>query len=424
MAKDKISPVGRHIARQEPDFIVQPPAPLPEEIPHGRQPIHRLSMRLEGPRPTTPDQLARQILSSPPHAVFFVDANVFFNELHHETWNALIQRKVAVTPQIFRELQQSWCRTPSANRHIHHLVMEWIERKHSPVFEYFHLDPENKIIASWFAYYMHLLVARKRLWGIVEDQLYQQLHRHPTEQEVQQHLFKHYGERGYLRAKKGKNANNSRTFSADEEMVLLAFVHALCFGTETVILSGDKDVEDQVYKLQWLLNTHYRGMLFAECWSRGDITLPTTHLDTTDPEIAKAFFGDDAVLLQGRSASLEEVLPETCTQSILYNWLVTGPLSEMRFHPMAICLEQEMRRLLWMKATTNGSNTNVLDGRNCHIWQRPLPIPNGCVVFARDIKCRLGGTEVPILDLQHAFGTDERIGLIECNWAGPEQCEP
>jgi hypothetical protein len=409
---DKQTPVGRHIAGQEPDFVSYARPPRPHEIPEGRCPISRLAMLPSGPVQFSPDLLAKQILASPRDTVFFVDANIFFNDSHAPAWDALLQRRVAVTPRVLGELTQSWTTKPSANKHIHRVVTEWLDKKTSPVFELFTLNPQDPIVSGFFPYYMRLLVVRKRLWGIAEEQLRGVLGQAPSESQIHGYLCKHFGQRGQVLAKKGRTGTGDPAPVADEEMVLLAFVHALCCGTETVILSGDKDIEDQVYKLQWLLDTQYRAMLFAERWVKGDISLPVRPLDVTAPELAKAFCGSDAVIIEGRSPSLSEVLPEAFTPSLLYNWLVTGPAENMRFYSLAVCLEQEMRRLLWMKATTNGCNTNVLDGRNSHVWQRPLPLPDGCVVFARDVRYRVGDSDVPALDVHHALRTDERIGHL------------
>lgn len=410
--KNKLTHVGHHLERQEPDSVLHPAPPSPDMIPEGRQPIYRLSLCPSAPLPYTPALLHQQVLNSRKDTVFFVDANIFFNKVHGETWQALLQRKVAVTPLVLQEIMESWVAKPSANEHIHSHVVEWIQNKERPIFELFHLDPSDAVVAYSVAYYIRLLLFRKQLWRIAENQLARENAPPPTDIDVERHIKKHFGERGYQRAKKGKDAEGSPTFAADEEMVVYAFMHALFFGKETVILSGDSDIEDQVYKLQWLLNTHYRSMLFAERWAKGDIQLPTRSLDVSDALLSEAFHGEDALLVEGRTSHLTDVLPECFTPNILYNWLVTGPCDNMRFYPMTCCLESEMREVLRVKAATRGGNTEVLDGRNCHVWQRPLPIPDGCVVIARDMRLRLRDIDLPILDLQHALMTDERIAHV------------
>jgi cytochrome b len=426
MSKEKLTQVGHHLERQEPDVVLHPAPPSPDMIPKGRQPIYRLSLRPSAPLPYTPALLHQQVLNSPKDTVFFVDANVFFNDVYAEAWNALLVRKVAITPLVFHEIKRSWVANPSANRHIHQHVLDWIEKKESSIFELFYLDPSDPVVAYCVPYYIRLLVARKQLWGIVETQLSRATARPQTDIDVERYIKKHFGERGYQRAKKGKETEGSPTFAADEEMVVYAFMHALSFGTETVILSGDPDIEDQVYKMQWLLDTHYRSMLFAERWAKGEIHLPAKVLDVSGAALSEAFQGDDALLVEGRSAHLMDVLPEHYTPTLLYNWLVTGPSNNMRLYPMTWCLETEMREVLRVKADTNGRNTVKLDGRNCHVWQRPLPIPDGCVAIARDRRFRLGDIDLPILDLQHALMTDERINhlYLERGWDSDQSSTP
>ena len=410
--KSKLTQLGHHLERQEPDVVLHPTPPSPDMIPEGRQPIHRLSLLTSVPLPYTPELLRQQVVQSPKDTVFFVDSNIFFKDVYHETWNALLERKVAITPLVFQEISESWLTEPKANKHIHLQVKEWIAKKESPIFELFCPDPTEAVIAYSVPYYIQLLLARKQLWGIVETQLTRPGSPPPTEKDIEGLIKKHFGERGYQRAKKGRDAEGSPNFATDEQLVVYAFLHALFFGRETVILSGDPDIEDQVYKMQWLLDTHYRSMLFAERWKRGDLHLPTKRLDVSDAALSQAFHGDDALLLEGRTPDLSDVLPKDYTPTILYNWLVTGPSDNLRLYPMTWCLETEMQAVLRVKATTQGTNTDALDGRNCHVWQRPLPIPNGCVVIARDNRFRLGDIELPILDLQHALMTDERIAHI------------
>jgi hypothetical protein len=81
---------------------------------------------------------------------------------------------------------------------------------------------------------------------------------------------------------------------------------------------------------------------------------------------------------------------------------------------------------LRVKASTRGGNTGLLDGRNCHVCQSPLPIPDGCVALARDNRVMLGDTDLPILDLQHALMTDERIShvYLERGWDSDPPVSP
>lgn len=406
--------------------MLHPTLPAPGTIPEGRQPIYRLSLQPSVPLPYTPALLHQQVLNSRKDTVFFVDANIFFNAVHSDTWNALLQRKVAVTPLVFQEIMKSWVAEPSANEHIHPHVVEWIRAKESPIFELFHFDSRNPVVAYSVPYYIRLLLIRKQLWHIIETQLTQENASPPADAEVERHIKKHFGERGYQRAKKGRGPEASPTFAADEEMVVHAFMHALFFGTETVILSGDPDIEDQVYKLQWLLDTHYRSMLFAQRWAKGEVDLPTRQLDVSEAALSQAFYGNDALLVEGRTSHLMDLLPAEYTPTVVYNWLVTGPSENMRFYPMTWCLEAEMKEILRVKAFTRGSNTDVLDGRNCHVWQRPLPIPDGCVAIARDKRCRLGTTDLPILDIQHALMTDERIAhiYVDRGWDSNQSSTP
>jgi len=71
--------------------------------------------------------------------------------------------------------------------------------------------------------------------------------------QIQQHL----GQRSVDRDEAAGNYT-------DEALVYLAVEHALTTGKQTLVLTRDADVEEQFFKLLWLIDTHYRGMLLAD----------------------------------------------------------------------------------------------------------------------------------------------------------------
>jgi hypothetical protein len=93
----------------------------------------------------------------------------------------------------------------------------------------------------------------KTLFGATEDS---------NKEEVRARLQQVFGPRGQLIAAKARGKQGI-TRSTDEEVVYVAIAHALRSGQPTAILTKDEDIQEQFYKLVWLIDTHYRGFLFA-----------------------------------------------------------------------------------------------------------------------------------------------------------------
>ena len=77
-------------------------------------------------------------------------------------------------------------------------------------------------------------------------------------------LGKAYDDLAVRIAWKGACDYERKNYAADEQTVTMAVLHALMTGLETTILMRGTDSSDgSVYKLMFLIDTHYRSMLFA-----------------------------------------------------------------------------------------------------------------------------------------------------------------
>ena len=77
-------------------------------------------------------------------------------------------------------------------------------------------------------------------------------------------LQQEVGERGFMLAKKGLAKVSCSNFAPDEILVGKALLEVLYAGREVVLVTKDEDIQEQLYKLIFLLETHYRAMLFGE----------------------------------------------------------------------------------------------------------------------------------------------------------------
>jgi len=159
------------------------------------------------------------------------------------------------------------------------------------------------------------------------------------------------GERGYLFARKGASSsagNRAETRWTDEEVVYTALAHALRTGSETFVLTKDEDLLDQLYRLVYLVDTHYRSMLIADAYVR-DFGSFRTHAMPVGGAWAEGFTGHNNVLVE-RSADLpDQVLPPAFS-FVAVHCLVLGK----RRSSMTFGAEREMHQVLEVKGLTDG----------------------------------------------------------------------
>lgn len=270
--------------------------------------------------------------------------------------------------------------------------------------------------------YVDLLGFRKRLVDLELAKFEEEYGRPPSDEDrrdLMQELHNKVGSRGYLLAnsrgyllaKKGSIEKGSPNFYTDEILVYLAMKTGIETGREVVILIKDEDIQEQFYKLQWLLDTHYRGMLLADMYASDPSRFVTQPMSIDNPEFGAMFEGDDNVLVErpnwligGHAAPL---LPPYCHPVGVHCWIVGEKLSQTAF-----CAEREMERLLHTKGVTGGLNTYKLGEQNCHLWLAPLQVPKpmrGCAAIAQDRRTESGLVEMPLFDANQAIHTGERF---------------
>lgn len=220
-----------------------------------------------------------------------------------------------------------------------------------------------------------------------------------------------FGERGQMIAKKGSLAGTEKSEYSlcDEAHVLLAIFFGIFTGTETVIVTTDKDLLEVFYKAQWFLDTHYRAMLAAEVIANGKWPSDAKVLRDID---GNGFRGDVSIFPYA-SATFREVLPKVYDPVQIHCFYVhpDGTATHLIF-----AFEREMQRLIRMKGKTEGRCTDRFGSSNIHINLSPLGDDFcGHVGIGTDITHRVPGVDLPIahLDFLHAIHSRERH-----DWAG------
>jgi hypothetical protein len=335
--------------------------------------------------------------------VFFCDNSIFDDETPSEVFDALLDApgRLMLTPRVYLELRPWLVKRPT-----HQLI-----KAASGTVKGFDLRPEPEPGAPWFRafdYYMALLATR-RLTMRVAERIFEAEHGRPPEESdkgtVAGILQKNLGERGHLIASKPGGR------FTDEALVVLAVEHALSTGRETIVLTKDADVEEQFFKLLWLIETHYRGMLLADRFSKDPITFDTRPFPPeflSDP--ACPFEPDQAVMIE-RDAHMRDILPEHPHYVGLYCWNLGALFSEMAF-----VAEREMHRLITVKDLTQGRSTNLLGPCNLHASLDPLPIDQksdcAAIVIDRRVPISNRGATAARLDLLQAHHSHERHATL------------
>jgi len=377
--------------------------------PPGRKFVPRLTMLGTPKLNYDAEGLSRMVADASEDALFFCDTSFFDNRTDARLWEALLNRegKMVIVPPVCKELE-SWL-----SSHASHVAGRVILNEESSV-RFIGLDADDEREQAAFEYYVNLLGLRKSLVALELAKFEEEHGRVPTDGELRdlmQGLHDNLGPRGYLLAKKGGTAEGSPNFYTDEILVYLAMKTGIETGREVVILSKDEDILEQFYKLQWLLDTHYRSMLLADLYAREPDRFVSHPMPKNNQDLEEMFSGDDDTLVERPAwlitGNAAPILPPYCRPVVVHCWIVGDRLTQMAF-----CAEREMERLLHTKGVTGGLNTYKFGEKNCHLWLAPCDVPKslrGCAAIARDRRTRSGLVEMPLFDANQAIYTSERF---------------
>jgi hypothetical protein len=423
--KRKRTITGTHFVEKRPIRELTQEAPI-HPIPEGRKYIARMGWNFNpGVRfEVTAEQVAIMIRDSAlPDAVFFLDTCFLRAPLDDRIWDALLTKQVAI-PRLVGDELTDWMASPGCNQATAAVVRRRLEQGSDRVIRTFRFEQYQR---HAYEYYCPLLLLRKlkgKQWAIeFEDAR----GRRPTKEEFFagfKRLGKAYDDRAARIAWKGACDYDRKNYAADEQTVTMAVLHALMTGRETTILTRDHDLMDQFYKLIFLVDTHYRSMLFAakyvaspqEFTSQSKRTICEGNPDFFDDR----FVGDEDVFMRPNlptDSLWRSLLPaESDFVNIGCMWFGDGP-EVLQTAEMTFCADRKMVEVLRTKADTSGLNTTFLGGKNCHIWPCPemQRLLGQCVAIAMDkqVDYHPGMPSYRVLDMIHAMRSDEGFDRIK-----------
>src|SRR5215207_264431 len=264
--------------------------------PPGREFVHRLTILGTPKLSYDAEGLSWTVAEASEDALFFCDTSLFDDSTDARLWKALLNRedKMMIVPPVRKELE------PWLSSHASHVAGRAILNE-EPSVRFLGLDADDEREQATAEYYVNLLGLRKRLVTVQLMKFEEEHGRAPSDGEFRdltRELHNEIGPRGYMLAKKGATAEESPNFFTDEILVYLAMKTGIETGREIVILSKDEDVLEQFYKLQWLLDTHYRSMLFADFYAREPDRFTSHPMPKDNQDLEEMFPGDDNILVE------------------------------------------------------------------------------------------------------------------------------
>lgn len=350
----------------------------------------RLSWK-HGPRVPTDWGQVIATLAAEHDLTVFCDNSAFDDTVPPELWEVLLREpgRLVITPRVWAELR-AWL----AARPMHPVRLAIAQEDPGLTV---HNEPESGSPGKRaFDYYIDLLARRRQGLEHARSAFRRDKGREPgpdDERELQTITQKYFGERGLLLAKKAPG------ILTDEVLVYLAVSHAITTGKLTVVLTRDTDVEEQFFKLLWLIDTHYRAMLLADRYVKARVVRARPVPDAVLKDPKWPF--EEAILIE-RNAGMRNILPRECHPVGIACFYAGVYFSQLSF--MA---ETEMGRLLAIKDETGGLSTDRLPGRNMHASVSPVPTGTtlDCAAVVRDKRVPAGpdGATVAWLDIMQAL---------------------
>lgn len=337
-------------------------------------------------------------------------------KLSGAVWSAILQRKVCLTQLVKRELS-GWLLDPHRHQQAWSALMS--DQYGPGNFAWFDSSrywPEEHRFG--IGYYVNLLGERKRFARTLALKLREELGREPTQSELN-HVFQ-----------KGRSPRDLLVYPpaerelrlggnvfTDEELVVTACAHGLRSGHDSVILTRDRGVFDQFAKLSSLLTWHYLAMRFSEALAAYPRSFETKPMPTGVPEIDAYFVAENSLLVR-KPGALEDfvdwLIPPEPDVVRLQCVLLGGEGDATSFDHCVFEAERDLDRIIRMKGRTRGGNTDLLQGRNCHITGYPRGIESPreyvAVVQDREVYAEDGNYKFPQLELTHAVQHFDVLG--------------
>ncbi len=329
-----------------------PPSNLAEETY-----VPRLTWK-SGPRVKEDGQALIDSLKDHSDVALFLDTSFVSREIQFPLWDELLREpgRLYIIGRVARELAPHFASVPD------HPLRKAVSAKNPAIVP--HSEPSSDVASSAMLYYLNLLCNRRTLRDRAIARHKREHKVPPNKNElarIEGRLQRDFGERGQLLYTKAISP-----IFTDEVLVFLAVEHAVRTGQHTIILTGDRDVEDQFFKMIELLTMHYLAMLVAreyvqDCGRFRPRALPE--------DVAKATgLFTSATLLSFDVPNLQSFHPRTPSRFVS---IATYLKARQYVSHLPYGAETAMAEVLDIKGHTRGRSTDLLGDRDMHVYCLP-----------------------------------------------------
>ncbi len=405
----KLDPTTRYVNENQkrPDFVRT--RVNANDAPPNRDSVARLTYRgFRKPLPFRFQDLAnRAVNSALPNHAYFLDTCFVKKEVPQQCWDALLSKTICITPWIDYELRE-WRRDPRINCSFH-AAYEQGRSDQDQRFVFLSPQTDDPDLASAISHYVSLLCFRKDIFRSMRDQLKADTGQQPSDDQVHREVQKLVRERGMTIATKGRDDEEKPNFTADEDLIVRAFVFALTTGRDVTVLTRDKDLSEQFFKLQYLIDTHYRSFLLANAFA--DQPLNFRRYD--DPNSKFEMHGFESIEIYQMPAGMDDrVLPDDYQFVNVHVDRIIDSGSDLYHSAFGFSAETKMEEMLRVKGRTKGLNTEALGGKNLHRCIHPnlQKTFGNCVGVVEDRFVISESNRWSLTDVQMVLAPCERSG--------------
>jgi hypothetical protein len=215
-------------------------------------------------------------------------------------------------------------------------------------------------------------------------------------------LQKRCGE-GFVIARKGWEGRGKANLFADEELVISAVLTAIMRGTEVVILTRDNDLAFQVIELMSTIGAQYETMCAAAYFA--DNMEEHKHRFANPlraPEgVNHPFAGKSGIAFTFSSDSFPPLPP--FIPAVVHCLVFSGATKDQKLFSVTYCGETGMRKLLDVKKTTQGKNTDRFGDKNAYLTRDPIdPVKRQCFILCEENYVHRHGLTISTIDIIQA----------------------
>lgn len=428
--KKRYTATSRHFSKTPPSrtsFLpVQSGDFPPGRMPTGRLGFGGLTEKLEFSCGALADFFAT---GCNPNVMLFPDTGFITTKLDERVWHAAGERTVVLIPAVVDEIQ-GWLANPYQNKFLAGVIRRVLDLRTNPVHpdEAFLKRAAHRVLepADWlphsfvvnpgvperlrqhgYQHYVTRLTLRKLVGVRVARDMEAGIGRPVSEQELDRELQRRLGPRNSQIALKGWKDFGKPNYTADEELVVTAVLTAILTGCETVLLSWDRDIQEQFVRLAFMVLGDYHAHLLGEAAADPAAGIPLARQNIPPTAVNSPFDGDHVHYVALPDSEVGKLPPPEFHPVHVHCYVLGNHQADLKVTPTWFTAETGMRRVLDVVGET-GRTTRRFGDRNIHTGS--MDADGEAVsyyVIGRDKMVEFEGHHVPAFEIQKAQAVGE-----------------